>query len=259
MLILSSEHPHAASCRAFAQREGISLKEFGTSREDSSFLPLVTTPDPLILALPPAALQDALHAWWDADQTSRAPAVICVGQDVDEDALAAAWSRGAEPRSLVALDHNLAHRETLVWALAWGAAVPAFEGVTHARSQGLLGRARTAASALQDLRKEMTGEPAWQLASGAHEPQPSHGGFVWCVAGGVPRVVQEFAHQDAGQTHAHALQWSRWAPVWGEGASVQLRGDGRLLCNGQSRRVRGTDVYYLRQTDALPIAFVGRF
>lgn len=260
MLILSTEHPHVESCRAFAHAEGLALQEVGTAREDSSFLSLQTSTTPAWLALPPQQLQAALHAWWDAPEASRASALICIGHDVDPETLASAKTRDVTPKPLLALDHNLAEREALVWSLAWGAAVPAFEGVGQARGQGLLGRARTAASALQDLRKEMRGDGAWTLETAQGQESVNHGGFVWCTAEGVPRVVREFAHQSQGHTHAQAIQWSRWTPVWNDGAtSAQLRGDGALVINGQRQRMRAMDVFFLRVTAALPVEFIGRF
>src|SRR5699024_8245442 len=186
------------------------------------------------------------------------PSVVCLGEELDENALQAAWTDAVPQRSLIVVDHNLAARETVVWELAWGAAVPLFESRAMQKEQSLLQRARTFANVLQDTRKALDGTQAWTLTLDDASSRESRAGFIVDDGSELPRVVEEFAHHQEGLWHAEAHRWTAWNPaLMQEEASWLLRGQGALWLNGKASRARGTDVFSLRKMSGVRVRFVG--
>lgn len=259
MLILSTEHPHFARCKAFAQSQGIPVHEISVPSEDSSFLPLLKGElSRVMLALPASLLEPALYAWLFAPEETRAQCVVCIGEEFSDATLARAWEEPVPARALMMVDHNLAARETVAWGLAWGAAVPLFESRAMQKDQGLLQRARAAASTFQEMRKALDGTQAWTLQRGDEPAHESRAGFIVDAYFEVPRVVQEFAEHREGLWHTEAKRWSAWNSVLSAGAtSWMLRGDGAWWMNGKSMRARRTDVFSLRKVSGVHVRFVG--
>lgn len=258
MLILSTEHPHFARWQAFAQSLSLPIHTSDAQSEDSSFLPLTSTSSTALLALSAPALERALVAWCNADPAQRAPALLCIAHDADEASVRAAYQEQVKPTTLVGVDHNLAARETIAWSLAWGAAVPLFESRGEAQERGLLERARNAANVLQKVRKEIDSHDAWSLQESSKPAQESRAGFVHTGADALPRVMRELGHERADWVQASAERWSKWSPVFGgPQAQVVLRGQGALRINATNQRVRGTDVFYLRQIGDVRVRFLG--
>lgn len=256
MLILSLEHPHFARCQAFAQSQGISVTEVGAASEDSSFEHLRSDAPRVALALPAQELSVWLAAWARTPHDARPRELVCIGESFDDDALAAAWDEAITPQPIISVDHNLSTGEVLAWSLVWGAAVPLFERVVHAKEKGLVARARAAAQAVQDVRKDADVRAEWSLHG--QEDRTSVGGFIQCDTGTLPRALREVGSDDQGLLSANAERWSRWTPVFDAAAdTVTLRGKGQVMLNGRVMRVGATDMFYLRRLEPIALRFVG--
>lgn len=260
MLILSSEHPHSARWQAFAHSLGLPIHTISAHCEDSSFLPLATSTERALLALSPQALECALYAWCKANPDKRSRALVCIADDAEVSDVQRTWDVTIPPATLIGVDHNLAARETVAWSIAWGAAVPVFEGRGVAKEQGLLQRARNAAHVLQQMRQEMDAHHEWSLRSAARPARESRAGFLHVSPDALPRVLRELGTDDAGWVHASAERWSRWQPVFETNVTqVSLRGQGAVRINDQTQRMRGTDVLYLRIIEDVPVRWIGSF
>lgn len=262
MLILSVEHPHFARCQAFANAQGIPIREIGAASEDSSFDLLQSSSDRVALAVEPQVLETLLAAWARAPKDARAPELLCIGQEFRDAALADAWREEITPEPCVFVDHNLSTGEVLAWSLVWGAAVPLFEQVVHAKEQGVMARARAAAKAVQDVRKAADAAADWRVKG--QDERSSVGGFIQSALAALPdletlpKFVREVGSDAHGLFSANAEKWSKWTPVFEASEhSVTLRGKGRLMLNGRTIRTSGTDVFYVRRVDGLPLRFVG--
>lgn len=260
MLILSVEHPHFARCQAFAQSQGIPIREVGAASEDSSF-ELLRSPTPRVaLALAPQELALWLAAWARMPDAERPSELLCIGDTFDDEALVAAWREDIAAQPIVSVDHNLSTGEVIAWSFVWGAAVPLFERVVHSKKKGLVARARDAAHAVQEVRKDADANAEWTLRGDDAEVRPSVGGFFQSDIGTLPRMLREVGSDDGGLFNANAERWSRWNSVFGETDQVTtLRGKGQVMLNGRTVRAGATDVFYLRRLDAVPLRFVGEF
>lgn len=258
MLLLSTEHPHFARCQAFAQSQGISVTEVGAASEDSSFEHLRSDASRMAVALPAQELSLWLAAWARTPNDARVPELVCIGDSFDEHALIAAWNAPIAPQPIISVDHNLSTGEVLAWSLVWGAAVPLFERVVHSKDKGLVARARAAAQAVQEVRKDADVRAEWSVQG--EESRTSVGGFVQCDIGALPRALREVGSDDQGLLSANAERWSRWTPVFDTATeTVTLRGKGQVMLNGRIMRVGATDVFYLRRLEPVALCFVGEF
>lgn len=171
----------------------------------------------------------------------------------------AAYERPCVPTRLLRVDHNVAPKPVYALRVAWGAAVPLFEGDDQdATPQGVWARARgalkTAANVQRELRRETT---PWSVAVNETTLE-SRAGIACGTKGVVPTLLGAALTLSDGVWNGSgsAVSIDGWKPILATPWHIRLAGAGTLLVDEQTRRVSAMDAVHLEAGPTVALAVV---